>query len=96
MLDKAEQEVEKEEKKQKMEEERRSRNLFVKNLAFNIESDQLRATFCPFGFIHSAKVMTSETSQSRGFGFVCFDTRAEVEAAKENITISGFLGDSFM
>ena len=85
MLDKAEQEVEKEEKKQKMEEERRSRNLFVKNLAFDVDSDRLRAAFRPFGFIHSAKVMTSGTGQSRGFGFVCFGTRAEAETAQEKM-----------
>ena len=82
MLDKAEKEVEGEEKRQKMAEERRSRNLFVKNLAFTVDSDQLRAAFRPFGYIHSAHVMTGCTGQSRGFGFVCFGTRAEAEAAQ--------------
>ena len=38
MLEKAETQVEREEKRQKMAEERRSRNLFVKNLAFTVTS----------------------------------------------------------
>ena len=85
MLDKAEKEVEREEKKQKIEEEHRSCNLFVKKLAFNVDSDRLRAAFCPFGFIHSAKVMMSRMGQSRGFGFLCFGTQAEAEGAQEKM-----------
>ena len=49
MLDKAEVQVAREEEMEKRAAERRSRNLFVKNLPFTVSSVQLREAFRPLG-----------------------------------------------
>ena len=46
-------------------------NIFVSNLSFQVESDDLKGFFTPYGEVVSAKVITDrETGKSRGFGFV--------------------------
>ena len=46
-------------------------NIFVSNLSFHVESEDLRSYFEEFGEVSSAKViMDRETNRSRGFGFV--------------------------
>ncbi len=48
-----------------------SKNLYVGNLSFNTNSDDLREMFTQFGNVTSAQVvMDRETGRSRGFGFV--------------------------
>lgn len=47
-------------------------NLYVKNLADNVDDETLDKEFSSFGEISSAKVMRDEASRSKGFGFVCF------------------------
>ena len=56
-------------------------NLYVKNLADNIDKDRLIAEFASFGDITSAKIMIDEAGKSRGFGFVCFSTPEEATKA---------------
>ena len=85
MLDKAEAQVAHEENMEKKAAERRSRNLFVKNLPFTVSSEQLREAFRPLGRVQSAKVMMTPARESKGFGFVCFGTRAEAEAAQRKM-----------
>ena len=68
-----------------MEDEWRSRNLFVKNVDFSVDSELLRTIFRPYGFIHSAKVMKNVIDRSRGVGFVCFSTTAETETAQREV-----------
>lgn len=48
-------------------------NLFVGNLDPDVDEKILYDTFSQFGCVLSAKVMTDDNSQSRGFGFVNFD-----------------------
>jgi RNA recognition motif-containing protein len=46
-------------------------NIYVSNLSFNIQDEDLKGFFTDFGEVTSAKViMDRETNQSRGFGFV--------------------------
>ena len=46
-------------------------NIYVSNLSFNIQDEDLREFFAPYGEVTSAKVIMDKiTNQSRGFGFV--------------------------
>ncbi|XP_010535185.1 PREDICTED: polyadenylate-binding protein 6-like [Tarenaya hassleriana] len=56
-------------------------NLFVKNLASSITSSCLERIFSPFGSILSCKV-AEENRQSRGFGFVQFDSEQSATSAR--------------
>jgi polyadenylate-binding protein len=56
-------------------------NLYVKNLDENVEDEQLRQEFAPFGTISSARIMRDEKGASRGFGFVCFSAPEEANKA---------------
>jgi len=56
-------------------------NLYIKNLDDDIDDTKLRGIFDQFGTITSAKVMSDNKSQSKGFGFVCFSTPEEATKA---------------
>ena len=59
-------------------------NLYVGNLPFSTNSDELRETFEEYGAVSSAQViMDRETGRSRGFGFVEMDNDDEARAAIE-------------
>jgi len=46
-------------------------NIYVSNLSFNVQDEDLREFFAPYGEVTSAKViMDKVTNQSRGFGFI--------------------------
>ena len=46
-------------------------NIYVSNLSFNVQDEDLREFFAPYGEVTSAKViMDKMTNRSRGFGFV--------------------------
>ena len=46
-------------------------NIYVSNLSFNIQDEDLKQVFAPFGEVTSAKIITDrESGRSRGFGFV--------------------------
>ena len=46
-------------------------NIYVSNLSFNVQDEDLREFFAPYGEVTSAKIITDrETGRSRGFGFV--------------------------
>jgi RNA recognition motif-containing protein len=46
-------------------------NIYVSNLSFNVQDEDLREFFAPYGEVTSAKVIMDKiTNQSRGFGFV--------------------------
>ncbi|KAI9567562.1 hypothetical protein HD554DRAFT_2023797 [Boletus coccyginus] len=56
-------------------------NLFCKNLDPDIDSNGLFTHFRQFGQIVSARVMRNETGESRGFGFVSYQTPDQAAAA---------------
>lgn len=59
-------------------------NIYISNLSFNVQDEDLRQFFAPYGEVTSAKViMDKMTNQSRGFGFV---EMSDNEAAKKAIT----------
>lgn len=46
-------------------------NIYVSNLSFNVQDEDLREFFAEYGEVASAKVITDKfTNRSRGFGFV--------------------------
>ena len=58
-------------------------NIYVSNLSFNVQDEDLKEFFAPYGEVSSAKIINDrETGKSRGFGFV---ELADDEAAKKAI-----------
>jgi cold-inducible RNA-binding protein len=56
-------------------------NIFVANLSFKMQDDQLRKVFEPHGEVESARIITDRNSgRSRGYGFVVMPN--DEEAAK--------------
>jgi RNA-binding proteins (RRM domain) len=46
-------------------------NIYVSNLSFNVQDEDLKEFFTSYGEVSSAKVINDKfTGQSRGFGFV--------------------------
>ena len=58
-------------------------NIYVSNLSFNVQDEDLREFFTPYGEVTSAKIINDKlTGKSRGFGFV---EMSDDEAAKKAI-----------
>lgn len=65
-----------------------AKRLYVGNLPYSMNSDQLEELFRPYGSVESARVITDrETGRSRGFGFV--EMASDEEAAKAISELSG-------
>lgn len=57
-------------------------NIYVSNLSFNVEDEDLKGFFTEYGEVTSAKViMDKVTQRSRGFGFVEMSDDASGEKA---------------
>ena len=58
------------------------KNIFVGNLSFNTNEDELRQMFEPFGQVDRVSIMTDrDTGRSRGFGFVEMASNEDGEKA---------------
>jgi len=60
-------------------------NIYVSNLSFNVQDEDLREFFTPYGEVTSAKIINDKfTGKSRGFGFVeMSDNSAALKAIDE-------------
>lgn len=56
-------------------------NIFVKNLGPEVDNKALRDTFSQFGNILSCKIAFTPTGESKGYGFVHYETKAEADEA---------------
>ena len=67
-------------------------NIYVSNLSFNVQDEDLRGFFAEYGEVTSAKViMDKMTNQSRGFGFV--EMPDEASASKAIKELNGTMQD---
>ena len=67
--------------------------IFVGNLAFSTQDDELRAAFAGHGNVESASViMDRDTGRSRGFGFVEMPDETEAKAAIKTVNGSDLGG----
>ncbi|KAL7669297.1 hypothetical protein ACOME3_009959 [Neoechinorhynchus agilis] len=65
--------------------EQRFNNIYIKNFGNMFTDDSLKQLFEKFGPIISAKVMTNEANESRGFGFVSFHDPDHAKKAVEEM-----------
>lgn len=57
-------------------------NIYVGNLPFNLEEEELRTMFEAFGEVESAKIIMDRFSgRSKGFGFVEMPSNSEADQA---------------
>jgi len=59
----------------------KGRNLYVKNFPMDWDQNQLHDLFSKYGKVTSAKVMKNSKDDSRGFGFVCFESEKSATSA---------------
>jgi RNA recognition motif-containing protein len=61
-------------------------NIFVANLNFKVQEEDLRETFEAYGEVDSARIITDRhTGRSKGFGFVEMSNADEANVAIENL-----------
>jgi len=69
------------------------KNIFVSNLSFRINDEDLKQAFADYGAVTSAKVIKDNFSgRSRGFGFVEMTNDEEADKAIEELNNAEFDG----
>ncbi|MCB0369144.1 MAG: RNA-binding protein [Bdellovibrionales bacterium] len=69
------------------------KKIYVGNLSFSVNEEQLSSAFSQFGAVDSAKVVTDrETGRSKGFGFVEMPVDTEADQAIEKLNGSDLYG----
>ncbi|KAK9183005.1 hypothetical protein WN944_026154 [Citrus x changshan-huyou] len=60
--------------------------LFVGNLSWSVTTESLTQAFQEYGNVVGTRVLyDGESGRSRGYGFVCYSTKAEMETALESL-----------
>ena len=68
-------------------------NIYVANIPFKANDEQLNALFAQYGEVSSAKIITDKfTQQSRGFGFVEMNDNEAAKQAMEALNGYDFMG----
>ena len=68
-------------------------NIYVGNLPFEVDDEELEKTFTPHGEVTSARVIQDRFSgRSRGFGFVEMADNTQAEAAIQALNGKDFSG----
>ncbi|TCJ17711.1 RNA-binding protein [Flaviaesturariibacter flavus] len=68
-------------------------NIYVSNLSFNLQDQDLGDFFAPYGEVTTAKIITDrETGRSRGFGFVEMSDDAASRKAIAELNETSFDG----
>lgn len=60
-------------------------NVYVNNLDNELTDDLLKEKFSTFGTVKNAAIMKDDHGQSRGFGFVCFESPEDAKKAVETM-----------
>ena len=61
-------------------------NIYISNLSFGVQDENLRASFSEYGEVSSAKVVMDKfTNRSRGFGFVEMPDSAKAQKAIQEL-----------
>ena len=70
-------------------------NIYVGNLSYDANEDDLRQAFEPFGQISSVRVISDrDTGRSKGFGFVEMPNDSEAQSAISGLNGSEMQGRS--
>ncbi len=63
-----------------------SKKLYVGNLLYEVDDNQLRELFSQFGTVTSAQVIVyRDSGRSKGFGFVEFESEEDAQKAIDNL-----------
>ncbi len=66
-------------------------NIYVGNLDFKVQENDLKELFENYGAVESARIITDKYSgRSKGFGFVTMEDDAEANEAIENLNGTDF------
>lgn len=60
-------------------------NVYIKNFSDKLDDETLRTMFDQYGAVKSVAVMKDSNGNSRGFGFVAYDTHEEAQLAVEGL-----------
>jgi RNA recognition motif-containing protein len=70
-------------------------NLYISGLGFNIQDEDLKGLFTPYGEVSSARIINDRaTGQSRGFGFVEMKDDSAAKKAMSELNDSNVDGRS--
>ena len=61
----------------------RANRLIVRNLPFDIKEEDIKATFLPYGPIHSIDIPKNEDGRAKGFAFVWMMSKGDAQRALE-------------